>query len=54
MLTHRGIEVNPEKCQVILNMRSPNNVKEVQQLLGRLTDLSRFIPRLAERTRPMV
>jgi len=54
MLTHRGIEANPEKFQVILNMRSPNSVKEVQKLPGRLTDLSRFVPRLVERTRPMV
>jgi len=54
MLTHRGIEANLDKCQAILNMRSPNSVKEVQQLLGRLTALSRFVPRLAERTRPMV
>jgi len=54
MLTHRGIEANPDKCQAILNMRSPNSVKEVQQLLGRLTALSRFVPRLVERTRPMV
>jgi len=54
MLTHRGIEANPDKCQAILNMRSPNSVKEVQQLLGRLTALSRFVPRLAERTRPIV
>ncbi|XP_068484963.1 uncharacterized protein [Phaseolus vulgaris] len=54
MLTHRGIEANPDKCQAILSMRSPNTVKEVQQLLGRLTALSRFVPRLAEKTRPIV
>ena len=30
MFTHGGIEANPDKCQTILNMRSPNNVKEVQ------------------------
>ena len=54
MLTHRGIEANPDKCQAILSMRSPNTVKEVQQLLGRLTALSRFVPRLAERTRLIV
>ena len=29
MLTHRGIEANPDKCQVILSMRSPKNIKEV-------------------------
>ena len=54
MLTHRGIEANPDKCQVILGMRSPKNIKKVQQLLGRLTALFRFVPRLAEETRPMV
>jgi len=54
MLTHRRIEATPDKCQAILSMRSPKNIKEVQQLLGRLTTISRFIPRLAEKTRPMV
>ncbi|GAU43838.1 hypothetical protein TSUD_371170 [Trifolium subterraneum] len=41
--THRGIEANPDKCQVIINMRSPASVKEVQQLTGRITALSRFL-----------
>ena len=39
MLTHRGIEANPNKCQAIVDMRSPKNIKEVQKLLGRLTAL---------------
>nr|KYP61733.1 Retrovirus-related Pol polyprotein from transposon 17.6 [Cajanus cajan] len=30
MLSKRGIEANPDKCQAIVNMRSPHNVKEVQ------------------------
>jgi len=54
MLTYRGIEANPDKCQAIPGMRSLKNIKEVQQLLGRLTTLSRFVPRLAEKMRPMV
>lgn len=54
MLTHRGIDVNPEKCQIIVNMRSPKKIKEVQQLLGHLIALSRFVSRLAKRTKPMV
>ena len=54
MLTHWGIEANPDKCQAILAMRSPKNIMEVQQLLGRLTAISRFIPHQAEKTRPMV
>nr|XP_025616499.1 uncharacterized protein LOC112708784 [Arachis hypogaea] len=47
MLTSRRIEANPEKCQAILNMRSPNSVKDVQRLTGRLAALSRFLPCLA-------
>ena len=29
MLTQRGIEPNPEKCKVIIEMRCPTNIKEV-------------------------
>nr|KYP44754.1 Retrovirus-related Pol polyprotein from transposon opus [Cajanus cajan] len=43
LLTHRGIEANPEKCSAIINMRSPSTVKEVQQLTGRMASLSRFL-----------
>ncbi|RDX96111.1 Retrovirus-related Pol polyprotein from transposon 17.6, partial [Mucuna pruriens] len=53
MLTERGIEANPDKCQAIINMRSPQNVKEVQQLMGRVVALSRFIPRSAETALPI-
>nr|KYP74660.1 Retrovirus-related Pol polyprotein from transposon 17.6 [Cajanus cajan] len=44
MLSSRGIEANPDKCQAIIDMRSPSNLKEVQKLAGRLTALSRFLP----------
>ncbi|WVZ15676.1 hypothetical protein V8G54_013242 [Vigna mungo] len=54
MLTARGIEANPEKCKAILEMRSPQMVREVQRLVGRLTSLSRFIPHLAERIKPIL
>nr|KYP44401.1 Transposon Ty3-I Gag-Pol polyprotein [Cajanus cajan] len=54
MLSARGIEANPDKCMAIVNMVSPRNLKQVQQLAGRLTALSRFLPCLAEITKPMV
>ncbi|XP_025637320.1 uncharacterized protein [Arachis hypogaea] len=44
MLTSRGIEANPEKCEAILKMSSPKTIKEVQQLAGRVAALSRFLP----------
>lgn len=52
MLTSRGIEVNPEKCKAIIQMRSPSNVKEVQQLTGRVASLSRFMSKSADRALP--
>jgi len=54
MLTQRGIEANPEKCNAIIEMRSPNTVKEVQHLIGRLTAISLFLPKLAEQTQPII
>jgi len=54
MLTHRGIEANPEKCKVIAEMQSPSKLKEIQRLVGRLTSLSRFVPKLVKRTRPII
>jgi len=54
MLTHRGIEANPDKCQAIVEMRSPKNIKEIQRLVGKLTVMAWFIPRLAEKTGPII
>nr|KYP56876.1 Transposon Ty3-G Gag-Pol polyprotein [Cajanus cajan] len=54
MLSNRGIEANPEKCQAILDMKSSGTLKEVQKLAGRLTSLSRFLPCLAEIAQPIL
>jgi len=43
MLTHRGIKANLDKCRAITEMRNPQNVKEVQKLIGHLRVLSRFV-----------
>ena len=34
MVSHRGIDANPEKIKAILDMKPPQNVKEVQSLTG--------------------
>ncbi|XP_020203755.1 uncharacterized protein LOC109789254 [Cajanus cajan] len=54
MLSKRGIEANPDKCQAIINMQSPRNVKEVQRLAGRIASLARFLPCMAEKSRPIM
>ncbi|XP_025679162.1 uncharacterized protein [Arachis hypogaea] len=52
MITQRGVEANPEKCQAILQMKSPGCVKYVQRLAGRLTTLSRFLGASAAKALP--
>jgi len=34
MISHRGIEANPDKIQAIQDMKPPRNVREVQRLRG--------------------
>ena len=43
MVSHRGIEANPEKIKEILDMKPPQNIKEVQSLTGRVATLNRFV-----------
>ena len=52
MVTHRGIEVNPDQIKAINNLRSPRNPKEVQKLTGMVVALNRFISRSVDRCRP--
>ena len=52
MVTHRGIEVNPDQIKAINNLRSPWNPKEVQKLTGMAAALNRFMSRSADRYRP--
>ena len=52
MVTHRGIEVNPNQIKDINNLQSPRNPKEVQKLIGMATALNRFISQSADRCRP--
>ena len=52
MVTHCGIEVNPDKIRAINNLQPPRNPKEVQRLIGMTAALNRFISRSADRCRP--
>ena len=52
MVTHRGIEVNPDQIRAIKNLQPPRNPKEVQKLTGMTVTLNRFISRSADRCRP--
>ena len=52
MVTHRGIEVNPNQIRAVHNMQPPQNPKEVQKLTGMIATLNRFISRSVDRCRP--
>ena len=49
LVSARGIEANPEKIQAILTMKKPTKLRDIQQLVGRVAALSRFIARLGEK-----
>ena len=40
IVNNRGIEANPDKIKVVLDMPPPSNIKEVQRLTGRIAALS--------------
>ena len=52
MVSQRGIKVNPEKVQAILDMTSPKTVKEVQKLIRRIAALNRFISKATDKCLP--
>ena len=49
IVNNRGIEANPDKIKVVLDMPSPSNIKEVQRLTGRIAALSRFVSRASDK-----
>ena len=49
MVTQRGIEANPAQLRAILESPAPTSKKGVQQLIGRLAALRRFISRFTYR-----
>ena len=52
MVTHRGIEVNPNQIKAINDLKPLRNAKEVQKLTGMIAALNRFISRSTDRCRP--
>jgi ribonuclease HI len=52
MITHRGIEANPDKIQALASMQAPTCKKDIQRLAGRVAALNRFVSRAADRCVP--
>ena len=52
MVSHKGIEANLEKIKAILDMKPPQNIKEVQFLIERVAALNRFISKATDKCLP--
>jgi hypothetical protein len=52
LVSHRGIEANPDKVKAIEEMRPPHNLKEMQRLVGCMAALGCFIARSGEKALP--
>jgi hypothetical protein len=53
IISHRGIEANPEKISAITKMKAPTCIKDVQKLTGCMAALNGFISKLGERGLPI-
>lgn len=51
MVTQKGLEVNPDKIKVVMEVSTPNYKKELQRLTGRLTALGCFIAQFTDKLR---
>ena len=52
IVNNRGIEANPNKIKVVLDMLPPSNIKDIQCMTGRIVVLSRFVSRASDKCRP--
>ena len=52
LVSHRGIETNPEKVKAIEDMSPLQTLREMQKLADRVTVLGRFISKLGEHAMP--
>ncbi|KAL0431914.1 UNVERIFIED_CONTAM: Enzymatic polyprotein [Sesamum radiatum] len=52
LVSERGIEVNPEKIEAIMQLPSQKMIKDVQKLTGKIASLNQFIARSAYRNLP--
>ena len=53
VISEDGIRSDPEKVESVQGMTNPQNVSDVRRFLGMVNQLGRFIPHLAEKTKPL-
>lgn len=53
VISAEGLKADPKKVEAIMNMAQPKNKDDVQRLLGMLTYLGKFCPKLTDLTEPL-
>nr|GFB46465.1 hypothetical protein [Tanacetum cinerariifolium] len=53
VITPEGIKPCPDKTTAVLQLQSPQTIKEVQSLNGKLASLNRFLSKSAEKSLPL-
>ena len=52
IVNSRGIEANPYKIKVVLDILPPSNIKDIQRLTGRIAALSHFVSKASDKCQP--
>ena len=52
MVSQQGIQANPDKVKVIIKVKSPKTLKEVQSLTRKVAGLNRFVSRAMNKCLP--
>ena len=53
VIDESGVSPDPDKTQAIMQLQQPNNVTEVKRYLGMLNQMSKFVPDLSSKTKPL-
>ena len=53
VLNKEGIKSDPKKTESIQDMDTPQNVSDVRRFLGMVNQLGKYVPHLAENTKPI-
>ena len=48
-----GLKIHPDKVQAILEMPDPGDAAAIHRLIGMVTYLAKFVPRLSDITEPL-
>lgn len=52
MVSERGIDANPDKVKAISDLPEPKSIRDIQRLTGRMTALTKFVSKSAEKALP--